>query len=262
MWSKRSTNPAHRLTTRLRRLEQRLENFIEGNAARLFPTVQTQRDLAASLVQAMLTGIENEPDGALIGPNLFTLSTSPEWAAELNANPILLAGLTQMLQDESKQAGLDFQSPLAIRVQESFQLLPGQYRVQATHSRVNLGSTSAMETQNSPPVEVVPAHAFLIVDGVQVFLLTQPVINIGRRPDNHLVIDDARISRLHAQLRAVHGQYVIFDLDSTGGTWVNGERIRQSTLIPGDVVSLSGVPLVYGQETAYPEETQKVPLSD
>jgi len=100
------------------------------------------------------------------------------------------------------------------------------------------------------------------VDGVQIFPLTQPVINIGRRTDNHLVIEDARISRLHAQLRAVHGQYVIFDLDSTGGTWVNGERVKQSTLIPGDVVSLSGVPLVYGQETTYPEDTQKVPLSD
>jgi hypothetical protein len=262
MWSKRSTNSAQRLTARLRSLEQRLENFIEGNAARLFPTVQTQSDLATSLVQAMQAGIESGPDGALIGPNLFTLSTSPEWAAELNANPILLEGLTQAIQDESNLAGLYFQSPLAIRIQESFQLLPGQYRVQATHSRVNLGSTAAMETQNSPPAETAPLYAFLIVDGVQVFPLTQPVINIGRRPDNHLVIDDTRISRLHAQLRAVHGQYVIFDLDSTGGTWVNGEKVRQRTLIPGDVVSLSGVPLVYGQETSYPEDTQKVSLSD
>lgn len=262
MWSKRSPNPAQKLATRLRHLEQRLENFIEGNAARLFPTVQTQRDLAVSLVQAMLTGIESGPDGDLIGPNLFILSTSPEWAAELNANPILLEGLTQTLQDESNQAGVKFQSQLAIRIQESLELLPGQYQVQATHSRVNLGSTSAMETQNSLPAETVPAHAFLIVDGVQIFPLTQPVINIGRRTDNHLVIEDARISRLHAQLRAVHGQYVIFDLDSTGGTWVNGERVKQSTLIPGDVVSLSGVPLVYGQETIYPEDTQKVPLSD
>lgn len=262
MWSKQSTNPAQKLTARLHQLEQRLENLIEGNAARLFPTVQTQRDLAMSLVQIMQAGIEIGPDGALIGPNLFTLYTSPEWAAELNANPILLEGLTQALQYESSQVGLEFQSPLTIRILESVQLQPGQYRVQATHSRVNLGSTSAMETLDNPPTETAPVHAFLIVDGVQVFPLTQPVINIGRRPDNHLVIDDPRISRLHAQLRAINGQYIIFDLDSTGGTWVNGERVRQSTLIPGDVVSLSGVPLVYGQETTYTEDTQKVSLSD
>jgi len=34
----------------------------------------------------------------------------------------------------------------------------------------------------------------LIVDGMQVFLIRQAVINIGRRADNHLVIDDARVS--------------------------------------------------------------------
>jgi pSer/pThr/pTyr-binding forkhead associated (FHA) protein len=74
------------------------------------------------------------------------------------------------------------------------------------------------------------------------------VVNIGRRPDNHLVIDDARISRLHAQLRLVRGRYMLFDLESTGGTFINGERIRQHTLRPGDVISLAGVPLVYGQD--------------
>ena len=109
------------------------------------------------------------------------------------------------------------------------------------------------------PSPATPQEAFLIVDGVRIFPLESVVINIGRREDNHLVIDDPRISRLHAQLRLVRGQFVIFDLDSTGGTFVNGQRIRQQTLRAGDVISLAGVPLVFGQETPEPGDTQEVP---
>ncbi len=87
--------------------------------------------------------------------------------------------------------------------------------------------------------------------------LDRSVINIGRRPDNQMVIDDPRVSRVHSQLRAIKGRYVIFDLDSAGGTFVNSQRISQYTLLPGDVISLAGFPMVYGQDTAEPGQTQR-----
>jgi pSer/pThr/pTyr-binding forkhead associated (FHA) protein len=74
------------------------------------------------------------------------------------------------------------------------------------------------------------------------------VVNIGRRPDNNLVIDDPSVSRVHAQLRAIRGQMVLFDLESTGGTYVNGQRVASSILYPGDVISLAHTQLVYGQD--------------
>ena len=61
---------------------------------------------------------------------------------------------------------------------------------------------------------------------------------------------------MHAQLRAVRGRFVIFDLDSSGGTFVNGERVYQAKLAAGDVITLSGVPLVYGQDPSGQGETQ------
>ena len=72
-------------------------------------------------------------------------------------------------------------------------------------------------------IATVPEDAFVIVDGIRVIPLTQPVVNIGRRVENTLVIDDPRVSRTHAQLRAINGRYIIFDLNSTGGTFINGE---------------------------------------
>jgi hypothetical protein len=260
MWVKRSPHPSKSLGAWLRRLETHLEILIEGSAARLFPTVQTQHDLAERLVEAMRQGIQNGPDGELIGPNLFILEAHPLQAEGLNANLLLLDGLTQALQEEGAEAGLIFASPLAVRVSESSQAVPGEISVKALHSQVGLTDTTAIESSPSEGSAGtnLPANAFLIVDGLQIFPLRQAVVNIGRRADNHLVIEDSRISRLHAQLRVVSGQFVIFDLESTGGTWVNGERIRQKMLQPGDVISLSGLPLIYGQEAAYPEDTQKM----
>jgi hypothetical protein len=260
MWVKRSPSSSQRLSAWLRRLETRLETLIEGSAARIFPTVQTQHDLAERLVEAMRLGIQTSPNGQLTGPNLFILEVHPLQAEGLSANPFLSDGLTRALQEEGDEAGLKFDSPLAVRVSESAEVVPGEIRVKALHSQAGLTDTTAIEASPSEGSAwtSIPPNAFLIVDGLQIYPLRQAVVNIGRRADNHLVIEDTRVSRLHAQLRVVSGQFVIFDLESTGGTWVNGERIRQKILQPGDVISLSDLPLIYGQEAAYPEDTQKM----
>jgi pSer/pThr/pTyr-binding forkhead associated (FHA) protein len=88
--------------------------------------------------------------------------------------------------------------------------------------------------------------AFLVVDGTRVIPLDQPVTNIGRKSDNHIVIKNEHVSRYHAQIRAYKGTYVLLDLNSTVGTSVNGSRINQVALRPGDVISLGGVPIIFG----------------
>jgi pSer/pThr/pTyr-binding forkhead associated (FHA) protein len=65
-----------------------------------------------------------------------------------------------------------------------------------------------------------------------------------------LVLEDVHISRVHAQIRLVQGRYVIFDLDSNAGTYVNGKRVTQCILHAGDVISLAEVQLVFGQEAS------------
>ena len=103
----------------------------------------------------------------------------------------------------------------------------------------------------------LPEDAFVIVDGIKVIPLTQPLVRIGRRVENNLVLDDPRVSRNHAEMRAISGRYVLFDLNSTGGTFVNGLRISQTVLYPGDVISLAGVNLVYGQKNPPPRPDLK-----
>ncbi|MDX9865683.1 MAG: FHA domain-containing protein, partial [Anaerolineaceae bacterium] len=92
-------------------------------------------------------------------------------------------------------------------------------------------------------------NAFLILKDRRAIPLNQPVINLGRMLDNQIAIEDPRVSRKHAQLRIMQNHYMLIDLNSTGGTYVNGQRIHQATLKPGDVISLAGVPLIYGEDS-------------
>jgi len=74
------------------------------------------------------------------------------------------------------------------------------------------------------------------------------VINLGRKTSNDVVLSDLRVSRFHAQIRKTKEGYMIFDVGSTGGTFVNGERITSHVLKSGDVISLAGYSLIFTNE--------------
>jgi pSer/pThr/pTyr-binding forkhead associated (FHA) protein len=101
-------------------------------------------------------------------------------------------------------------------------------------------------------IDSIPPNAFVVIEGGKIYPLVQAVINIGRALDNHLVIDDPRVSRSHAQLRAIHGHFVLFDLNSTGGILVNGRRITETIIFPHDTISIGGVVLTFNQDNPPP----------
>jgi hypothetical protein len=69
--------------------------------------------------------------------------------------------------------------------------------------------------------------------------MAKDVITLGRDVSNDIVINDAEVSRNHARLTAQSGSYLMEDLASTNGTFVNGQRLIGPKLLnPGDVVGL------------------------
>lgn len=78
------------------------------------------------------------------------------------------------------------------------------------------------------------------------FNLKEGIVNIGRKRDNDITLDDRTISGHHARLtiRPHHNPYLnllveveLKDLDSTNGTFVNDNRIESKTLHNGDVLT-------------------------
>jgi hypothetical protein len=251
------------MKNRLAQIEARLQAVIEGAAARFFPLRPAQNDLAYRLIEAMRAGMQPQEEGAPLAPNLYTVVVHPQRAQALQAESGLLPELARTLREAGEDAGLQFPSPPVVRLLVDDSLDPSVLQVLAQNSQADLSQTRDFPVSGPFPGEeeaAIPPGAFLIVDGSQVVPLTQRVINIGRRLDNQIILDDYRVSRVHAQVRAVRGGYMIFDLDSTGGTLLNGAPVRQALLQPGDVISLSGVPLVYGQDSTNPDATQEVGL--
>ena len=102
----------------------------------------------------------------------------------------------------------------------------------------------------------VSQSALLIVGSTNVFNFSKPIIKIGRMKSNDLIIEDISVSRNHAELRFSDGKYEIIDLNSTGGTFVNGIKVDKRVLNKGDVITLASVHLVFGQgEFPESEET-------
>jgi pSer/pThr/pTyr-binding forkhead associated (FHA) protein len=130
----------------------------------------------------------------------------------------------------------------------------------ASFSDENVAETQGMPTESQAeiPIDTIPPNAFLILGGTNIVPLNCPVINLGRRMENQIVIDDPRVSRAHAQLRVSKDRFALFDLNSTGGTFVNGQRINKSILVPGDVISLAGVTLVFSQDLPTGRDPERV----
>src|SRR3954471_11141111 len=63
---------------------------------------------------------------------------------------------------------------------------------------------------------------------------------IGRSSACQLVLADDTVSRRHAELRVEDGRWLLRDLGSSNGTWVNGRRVVEAEVRPGDLLHLGG----------------------
>lgn len=73
----------------------------------------------------------------------------------------------------------------------------------------------------------------------ETFDLEREIITMGRDVTNDVVLADPEVSRQHARINRTPGGYVLEDLGSTNGTFVNGERlVAPRVLNPGDLVGL------------------------
>src|SRR6185503_6612477 len=240
---------------RLDQLEAKIQKLVEDQLAGILPGLKMEDRVIQRLATAVKENIVQQKDDRAIAPNVFTLivatDSSPMWKEQST-----IETLKNIITTASRDVGLKFVTQPTIVITTDDQFSAEEIKVVASHRLEPVADTQGMHmsTMNEEPEESdnIPENAFLIIEGVKVHPLNEAVVNIGRRLENQLVIDDPRVSRNHAQLRAIKGRFVLFDLNSTGGTFVNGQRTSQTVLYPGDVISLAGVALIFGQDNPPP----------
>ncbi len=98
----------------------------------------------------------------------------------------------------------------------------------------------------------------LVINDKQV--ISVPVgdeINIGRDTENSFQITDPKVSRFHCRITKAGSHFVIKDLDSSNGTFVNGAPVKESRLLNGDWIRLGATALLFEVETD--EDTREGP---
>ena len=115
-----------------------------------------------------------------------------------------------------------------------------------TSRRTGRSAIDFITTLNSRAI----ALSQLIINGTRIVKLEKAVINIGRSHDNDVILDDPSASRHHVQIRLRFGVHTLFDVNSRGGTHINGEPAKQHALRAGDVIQIGGTQIIYMVDAA------------
>ena len=134
----------------------------------------------------------------------------------------------------------------------------GQVAVDST-STISLnaldGSQEAAPSEAEPDhpsesaLEALPAGSALLVvkrgpNAGSRFLLDADVTTAGRHPESDIFLDDVTVSRRHAEFARSGGGFLVRDVGSLNGTYLNRERIETASLAGGDEVQIGKYRLV------------------
>ena len=83
----------------------------------------------------------------------------------------------------------------------------------------------------------MPQHLLSLTDGPSI-LIDKPILLFGRHEECDVQLNSKKVSRRHCVLAQVNDYLVIRDLGSTNGVRVNGERVAEGRLRPGDELQI------------------------
>jgi hypothetical protein len=268
----------------LQRFEELVERVMEGSFARLFRSPIQPAEIAKRLEREM-EAHPTISVGRTYVPNLYTVTLHPEDFAEFEPfKHSLEHNMAEFISDLAAERGYALVARPKVVLQAGDGVPKRGIEVEASLSdkpSSSMASTTRMggkpkAEEDSIPIErthamprvqpnrsVDPAGP-AVQQAVQAppaasmspllgdlagreFAISKTLLSIGRGLDNDLVIDDPRVSRHHAQVTFRHGHYLLRDLRSTNGTFVNAQTVDAVVLAPGDIVSIGGFELVFNQ---------------
>jgi len=233
----------------LLRLERRIEALVEGMFApwahdRVHP-VEIGRRVFRAMDEGAVAGL-----GGLVVPNAYHVFLNPkEFAPYADLAAPLAAELESALRARADELGARFPGTVRVALAARDEITPRAIYVEARLVPDEAaGPQDDDDTRIYRPREAAPRVRLRVLAGPPgaaglEFVGVGPVVTIGRRADQDIVLNDPSVSRMHARIEIASDRAEIADLGSTNGTLVNG-RPSGAASVPlraGDRVQLGTV---------------------
>jgi hypothetical protein len=240
----------------LRNLESKLAGLVEGTFSRAFKSEVRPVEIARKLTREMDEHRVQSLSRTYV-PNEYAVWLSPDDREQFSGyEDELRAELSGYLLEHARRERVALLTPPEITFKTDERLRLGEFGIQARLVRpredpaaepepAEEGHTmvySSSERLSEPLREPDPRRgtARLRIGG-RVELLGSGGATLGRSREADIVLDDANVSRKHAEVRPSGGSWIVRDLGSTNGVKVNGRRLdpsRPQSIKPGDVIEL------------------------
>ena len=258
---RKSTLLGEVLMSALVRFEEFAARLIEGSFAALMGGSLQPVEIAKRLGKVMedhrVVGA-----GKVFVPNLYQVLLSPaDFQAFAPFQNALEKELATYLTDLAEERGYAFVDRPRVNLRSDGAVRRRRLRVEAHVVDIEaIAPTGVAQMTQEMALSTVPQspvteEGFVLVFQGRQFLLGENTVTLGRSLDNDIVVEDAEVSRHQAQIMRRFGKYLLRDLGSSNGTWVNGQLVAQCVLRDGDVIGLGSAEMVF-------EKVRPQPLSD
>jgi hypothetical protein len=224
----------------LKEFEEKIESILEGFFTRQFRTGVQPVELAKALIKE----VEREKKigiSKFYAPNQFQILLSQR--DEKRLRPVrepLLKELEAFVSAHAKREGYLLANRIKVEITTDQKLELGEFKVLSNFSDENFrerpAATKIIEPKEKPSPK--PYLVLRVGDSQRDFPLTKREVRIGRAKQNDIIVPDLNVSRKHALIIKTEQGYLLKDLESTNGTYLNGERIKEKFLKPDDVIKI------------------------
>lgn len=206
------------------RIEERCAAVIERAFASMFPSDVEPAHIARKLIATMEARTDSV-DGAMSAPSAYTVCVHPSDYERLGEHRAYLEKeWAALLDDVAQRVGIRFAAP-SVQLVSQPRVAAGAIEIHAQRASEETPEETRFRLESIAGPAIVPAF------------LVSGATRVGRSPQCDIVLADPSVSRSHALLDVRAGALTVRDAGSTNGTFVNGERIEERALKPGDTVS-------------------------
>ena len=222
----------------LDRFERGVENAVNAAFSRTSRSGVKPIELVAALRKEADAKAAAVDRSRTVAPNEYDLSLSPAdheavvaWGEDAMARE-----LEDALHEHAENQRYTFVGSVVVRFFLDEALATGRFAVASRSSRSPATEASSSSLNARRPL--------IDVDGRR-FHLTGESTTVGRGTEADIVIEDTGVSRVHARFDVTEFGTILTDLGSTNGTFVEDQRIKEVTLLDGNVVTIGRTTIMY-----------------